>query len=126
MVSKKVVGEIKRLRPLKKVGLPDYQVSDCGRVFNRFGKELSPDTSNGYKRVSLSKGGIQTKHFVHVLVALHYCRNYCEGFVANHKDHNKMNNHYKNLEWVTQSVNIKKYFTFKKRKVKLAKPIESV
>ena len=110
---------ISRLKPLVKVGYPNYFVSDCGKIFNRNKKQLSPDCSNAYQRVWLCKNGVRTRHFVHVLVAHHFCRKQQPGFIVNHKDHNKMNNHYSNLEWITQSENIIKYFKFKRKRKRI-------
>lgn len=107
-----------RTKQLKKVGYPNYRISDCGKVINKHGKILETDISNGYKRVWLYNFGVRERFFIHVLVAMHFCRNQNEEYVVNHKDHNKMNNHYSNLEWVTQSENIKKYFIHKRKNLK--------
>lgn len=45
--------------------------------------------------------------FVHRVVALHFVDGYFDGAVVNHKDGNKSNNHYTNLEWVSRSDNNK-------------------
>jgi hypothetical protein len=41
----------------------------------------------------------------HFLVASNFCEGYSSGLVVNHKDGNKVNNHYSNLEWITQKEN---------------------
>jgi len=92
-----------------------YFISCCGKVFNKHKKELKFDSSNGYYRIELSDNGVKQKHFVHVLVAMHFCRGYSPDKIVNHKDHDKFNCHYKNLECITQSENIKKYYIFKKK-----------
>ena len=61
---------------------------------------------NGYLRVSLSKDGKTKKHLVHRLVALAFLENKYNKPDVNHKDGNKANNNFKNLEWVTKSENI--------------------
>lgn len=110
-----------KYKSLKKVGYPNYNITDCGKVFNEKGKQLNPDLSNGYKRIWLCNFGKRERFFIHVLVALHFKRvpkqlNNEGTIVVNHIDHDKMNNHVKNLEWVTQSENITKYFIHKRKK----------
>lgn len=39
------------------------------------------------------------------MVAKHFCDGYKDNLVVNHKDGNKLNNNYENLEWVTRSEN---------------------
>jgi hypothetical protein len=45
-------------------------------------------------------------HYIHRLVAQHFVNGDASLFV-NHKDGNKHNNHFENLEWVTGSQNMK-------------------
>lgn len=91
-----------------------YMIDESGNVYATRYKEpkiISPFFSKGrngenkYKRVSLSKHGIRKKYFVHRLVAETYCDGHREGLIVNHKDGNKTNNHFSNLEWVTYSEN---------------------
>lgn len=66
---------------------------------------------------------------IHRLVAKYFCDGYAEGLVVNHKDGNKTNNHYTNLEWVTQSENVKHAFSTglaKSNAWSLAKPVTCV
>ena len=95
-----------------------YQISNYGRVKNvKTNNILSGDTNNvGYKRVTLYSP-IRKRFFIHRLVAYHFCEGYKEGLVVNHKDGNKTNNYYLNLEWVTRSENDKHAFKNKLRKV---------
>jgi hypothetical protein len=83
-----------------------YQISSYGRVKNvETNKILIGDTNNiGYRRVWLYIP-VKKRYFVHRLVAIHFCRGYRDGFVVNHKDGDKLNNHADNLEWVTRSEN---------------------
>lgn len=83
-----------------------YKISSHGRVKNVVtGQILTGDINNiGYRRVWLY---VPTKKrfFIHRLVAIHFCGGYQEGLVVNHIDGDKLNNHAKNLEWVTRSEN---------------------
>ena len=67
-------------------------------------RELSTWVNNrGYFTVCFNK---QT-FMVHRLVASAYCENIENKPFVNHKDGNKLNNHYSNLEWCTQAENLK-------------------
>ena len=77
----------------------------CIRHYERKEKPQRFD-KYGYKRVSLSKKGIVKTISVHRLVAI----TFIEGdsrLTVNHKDGNKLNNHYKNLEFISSSENVK-------------------
>lgn len=73
-----------------------------GEYHTRKGRLLIPSNSNGYLTVSLSGKTFS----VHSLVANSFLTKPSENLVINHKDGNKSNNFYKNLEWVTQKENI--------------------
>lgn len=47
---------------------------------------------------------------VHRLVGIHFLGTPKKGWQINHKDNNKLNNNVSNLEWVTQSENIRHSF----------------
>jgi hypothetical protein len=73
-------------------------------------------SSNGYYNVSLCSKGRPRVYSVHRLVA--------ETFIGkrpddkdeiNHKDGNKANNHYRNLEWVTTAENVAHAFALRLR-----------
>lgn len=90
-----------------------YKISDSGLLMSykihKKGKLMSPSPdSSGYYGTSLSVDGKTYWRAIHILVA--------EAFVinpdpknkiqVNHKDGNKTNNEWWNLEWVTQQENI--------------------
>lgn len=90
-------------------GFEKYSISCDGTIKNnKTGKILKPQiNSSGYYIVRLSdKHNFTETVYVHRLVALNWL-DYIKGCVVNHKDGNKQNNHYTNLEWVTQQDNIK-------------------
>lgn len=88
-----------------------YQVSNLGNV--RSLRSNSPkciyQTCNtyGYLQVRLHKDNIHKHYYVHRLVAMAFVDGYKDGFEVNHKDFDKSNNVYTNLEWVTKSQNQK-------------------
>lgn len=92
-----------------------YQVSNFGNVknlnFHRSGKEglLSKGKDRcGYLCVDMYRNGKKKRKMIHRLVAEAFIPNERKGIAkeVNHKDENKKNNHYSNLEWVTGSENI--------------------
>lgn len=89
-------------------GYESYQISNFGKVKNILTNSiLSGDTnSSGYKRVILYTP-IKKRFFIHRLVALYFCDGYRPDLVVNHKDGDKQNNLFANLEWVTRSENDK-------------------
>lgn len=88
-------------------GYPGYMVSDCGDVKGPR-KILSQQTDpNGYKRVSLGVNKSRKSFLVHRLVATAFIENSGELKEVNHKDENKTNNHFSNLEWCDRLYNVR-------------------
>lgn len=90
----------------------DYFVSLDGHIYNTItGKEESiwVDSRAGYSHVSLKIDGKRRIRKVHRLVALIYIPNPDEENLdeVNHKDGNKQNNDYTNLEWSNSFLNNK-------------------
>lgn len=87
-----------------------YFVSKEGFIFStKINKPLaSHDNGKGYKVVSLKLKGQRKwkKAYIHRLVALAYISNPKNNPEVNHKDEDKSNNNYKNLEWVTRLENV--------------------
>lgn len=87
-----------------------YFVSNDGRVFssrNNEKKELKQFADkDGYMIVQLSKQGKRKTMRVHRLVANAFIENPNNLPIVNHKDENKSNNHYENLEWCSYRNNI--------------------
>lgn len=88
---------------------PNYCVSDDGHIFNSVGDEIKQilNKNNGYMQVHLCKNGKPYTRKVHRLVAETFIPNPDCLPQVNHKDGNKLNNNVTNLEWCTQSYNIK-------------------
>jgi len=71
------------------------------------GKELYQTVVNsGYKQVVLYKNGKKFRKYVHQLVAQSFISNPRGLTEINHKDYDKSNNNYHNLEWCTHLENI--------------------
>lgn len=95
-------------------GCEHYSINGEGVVVNtESGRVLKTDlNSAGYKRVTLwTKQQTRKRITVHRLVAMHFIPMLDEHkpFV-NHKDGNKLNNHYMNLEWVSCKENTQHAF----------------
>lgn len=103
-----------------------YSISEFGQILSHaksygFGmhKErwLKPSLCNGYLVLLLGRGK-KNYHRVHHLVALTFLEKIPGKKFINHKDGNKLNNHFSNLEWCTNLENIKHAwengFSFKK------------
>ena len=87
-----------------------YEVSSYGRVrsykYNSDGRILSPrNNGRGYYFVILCKDGKIKKLYVHRLVAEVFVLNPSNFPVVNHKDEDKVNNYFENLEWCSQAYN---------------------
>ena len=94
---------------------PNYSVTEDGRVIStqrvagRNGKGISTihkeltilHNQSGYCMVNLTKDKKSKTRYVHRLVAQAYIDNPENLPQVNHKDGNKDNNHYTNLEWCT-------------------------
>jgi len=90
-------------------GYPEYDIYDDGRVYShKRNKFLKPCKNNsGYDTVNLYKGDTHSRRtcLVHRLVAENFVKNPKNLDMVNHKDCNKDNNNYRNLEWCDRSYN---------------------
>jgi hypothetical protein len=59
----------------------------------------------GYRYVVLADSGIHTREAVHRLVAMAFVSGYKKGSIVNHKNENKSDNRFENLEWCDYSYN---------------------
>jgi len=91
----------------------DYQISNLGRVksFLRTNFIKPVITHRGYYSVCIRKrNGKKINYVIHRLVALAFIPNPENKPEVNHKDSNKLNNHYSNLEWMTKRENINHFY----------------
>ena len=122
----------------KEIGeAPNYWISNRGEILSKRieGKEklikLFNNPKTGYPQVSLiitdkkAPKKITKTFYPHQLVAKYFVDNPKEYDRVHHKDHNKHNNHYWNLEWVSQQQNIHHcYNSDEKNKPRNMKQIE--
>lgn len=86
----------------------NYEVSNYGQVRNKnTNKILKQTLINGYFAIGLCINNNKTTAFLHRLVAIRFLVCPDETFVVNHKDGVKTNNNVDNLEWISQSENVK-------------------
>ena len=98
-----------------------YLISDHGRVLSVYRKKHRQNgvdyyqktrmmrpakTTTGYYKVDLKKDGGRESAKIHRLVAEHFVANPYEEKTVNHIDGDPLNNHYLNLEWVSQRENV--------------------
>ena len=96
-----------------------YQISNIGRVksyhYDKNGKILKLQINeDGYYKVTLNKNKNKKTYSVHRLVAIHFIDNPNNYSEINHKDENKQNNNFENLEWCSRKYNVN-YGTGRKR-----------
>lgn len=88
-----------------------YSISSNGRVYGYLKEDyiVSRLDKDGYPAVTLGKNKSRKIIRIHRLVATHFVKNNNPDKLneVNHKDFNRANNHYSNLEWCTHSENIK-------------------
>ena len=84
-----------------------YSVNEYGEVKNnKTNKLIVGDINNcGYYRVTLYHNKLHKRFFRHRLVAKYFISNPDNLPEVNHKDGDKSNNHYSNLEWCTRNEN---------------------
>ena len=92
-----------KMKERKKYTIKDYEITMDGQIINKHNghKRILQPNTKGYLRVMIDGKNI----FVHRLVAEKYVPNPENKPQVNHIDGNKLNNNYKNLEWVTNQEN---------------------
>jgi len=89
---------------------PDYAVSNDGAIWSyKSNRELKTNMSPaGYINISLYDNANKRRTvLVHRLVAMAWIEGYKKGLIVNHKNGIRHDNRVSNLEWMSQSENIK-------------------
>ena len=102
-------------------GYENYAITESGKVYsiNNYHNKLpirkmalkGHHSSKRYISVDVCKHNKSTTLQVHRLVGKYFVDGYFEGAEIDHKDGNKHNNHYTNLEWVTHKENIHRSYS---------------
>lgn len=102
-----------------------YEVSDTGLVKRKKGETIYKDgrvahfsetilkaglNRKGYPRVYMSVGSKKITKTIHRIVAEAWIENVEDKKTVNHIDGNKLNNHVNNLEWMTNTENMRHAF----------------
>lgn len=89
----------------------NYMATEDGRIYSIKRKcYLKLQTvTNGYLMVGLFKNGVSKYLLVHRLIAETFIEKPEKCDIVNHLDGNKKNNNVNNLEWTTQSENVRAY-----------------
>lgn len=86
-----------------------YAITSCGKVWSyRRKKFLSPSLRSGYYSVTLSKDNQKKNFNIHNLVANTYIPNPNGYDTIDHIDGDRTHNYINNLQWMTNSNNVKK------------------
>lgn len=89
-------------------GYNNYEVSNFGRIRNNITQRIMKQGNIGsYYQIGLCKDKKRTYHLVHRLVGSAFCENDNNYNVIDHIDRNGFNNHYTNLRWCDNSINMK-------------------
>jgi len=89
-----------------------YRISNMGRVRNKNNRILKTHMLGNYSSISFRKKKQNRESYrIHHLVANHFIKKpkSKNKLIVDHVNHNKLNNKYTNLRWITQSDNINHY-----------------
>ena len=101
-------------------GFSNYIITESGKIYSNRRKKndcfvelkiKGRQYNDRYLSIWLCGDNLERKYVqIHRLVAIYFCPNYFDGAVVNHIDSNIHNNHYTNLEWITQRENVIKSY----------------
>jgi hypothetical protein len=81
------------------------------KIKEKYLKSSDITDKNRYKRIKLCVDGINSTHQIHKLVYITFVGDMQDDLVINHKDLNRNNNHYTNLEVISQIENVNHFWT---------------
>lgn len=84
---------------------PKHSVSNFGNVKNFKEEIYIPNTNGAYYIIETKEKGKRQNIYVHRTIAMAFVPNPQNKPRVNHKDGNKLNNHFLNLEWTTAKEN---------------------
>lgn len=93
---------------------PDYLANKNGQIYSLVkNRLLNPSNRGKYYSVELRiKKGIYKKESVHTLILETFVGSRPNNFCCNHKNGNKLDNRVENLEWCSNSQNLKHAYNF--------------
>lgn len=98
-----IISEYGHVASLPRIVLRENQHG--GKTMRVKGSLLRQHISIDRFQVPISKNGVYKKLYPHQLVAKAFLKKPFNAEIVNHKDGNPLNNHYTNLEYITQSQN---------------------
>lgn len=80
----------------------DYSISNYGKIYNiKKNIYYKPTCATGYFKIQLiDNNNNKNNYLIHRLVAYFFISKENQNKIVNHKNENKLNNYYKNLEWL--------------------------
>lgn len=96
------------MKNMKDIGFSNYSITEDGKIFSLISDRFLTNNmmTSGYEKCHIKNDDGVLKHCsIHRSVALLYVDNPNSKPFVNHIDENKVNNHYTNLEWVTDAEN---------------------